>query len=213
MNGLRLAAALIVVLGAVAASTGCATTPSASSAGGSGGWGSSAPAPPQGEVTAQGTVLDDSAGVRLCLGAVAESFPPQCSGVPVAGWSWDAVDGSETASGTTWGAYAVQGRWDGELFALSEAPVPLALFDPAPFPDPTGGEPGTADEATLERVAASVADTLGSDALVTWPEGGRLRVSVVWDDGSWQRAADAEHGVGTVVIQPVFRPVVSPGAR
>ena len=45
------------------------------------------PAPvPEGTVTTNGlvTVLDPGTGPQLCLGAIAESYPPQCSG-PAAG--------------------------------------------------------------------------------------------------------------------------------
>ncbi len=55
--------------------------------------GSLSPAPPEGEVVAQGTVMDVGGHVELCLGAVADSYPPQCSGIPVANWSWDGTRG------------------------------------------------------------------------------------------------------------------------
>ena len=47
-----------------------------------------APTPvPEGEVRTRGlvTVLDSGDGPRLCLGAVAESNPPQCDGPPLEG--------------------------------------------------------------------------------------------------------------------------------
>lgn len=71
-----------------------------------------------------GTVLDDGSGPELCLGGVAESYPPQCGGIPLAGWDWDAVDGEESASGTTWGDFHVVGTYDGETFTVTEAGAP-----------------------------------------------------------------------------------------
>ena len=61
-----------------------------------------------GEVLGQGTVLQiEGQTPQLCLGAVAESYPPQCGGPEILEWDWDAVDLEETASDVTWGTYAV----------------------------------------------------------------------------------------------------------
>lgn len=195
-----IAATTLVTLLAFA---GCASTPSAS------GPGSLEPSNPDGDVIAQGTVRGDGSGAELCLGAVAESYPPQCSGIPLAGWSWDAVDGAETASGVTWGAYAVQGAYDGGTITVTEPPVLLALYDPMPLDDPTGGRPGTADDATLQDVQARVHDTLGAGVLTSGTYDGRLWVTVVWDDGTLQQAADAEFGDDVVVVQSALRQVAS----
>ena len=73
-----------------------------------------------------GTVLDDGGGPELCLGGVAESYPPQCGGIPLVGWDWDAVEGEESASGTTWGDFHVVGTYDGEIFTVTE----VGPFDP-----------------------------------------------------------------------------------
>ena len=107
----------VLAVAAVAASvlvlSGCATTaPAAPDRPDSPG---SVPAPAgaiaaPGQVVGQGTVLQkDDEAPQFCLGAVAESYPPQCTGPEIVGWDWDAVDGEETASGVTWGAYAVTG--------------------------------------------------------------------------------------------------------
>jgi hypothetical protein len=47
-------------------------------------------------------------GPQLCR-EVASSYPPQCGGPDVLGWNWGAVEGEESASGTTWGSYRVVG--------------------------------------------------------------------------------------------------------
>ncbi len=152
-----------------------------------------------------GTVMDVGGSVELCLGPVAESYPPQCSGLPVQGWTWDGVEGSESSGDTTWGAYAVQGTYDGESFTVTRPPIMLALYDPMMIEDPTGGVPGTADEATLLRIQEELPAALGSSYLSSSPQDGRLWVDVVWDDGTWQRAADDDFGADVVVIRSALR--------
>ncbi|OAZ39606.1 hypothetical protein CBF90_03820 [Microbacterium sp. AISO3] len=185
---------------AIALTAGCASTPAAGPT-------SLDPAPPSSEVVAQGTVLDDGAGAELCLGAVAESAPPQCSGIPLEGWDWASVTDATTMSGATWGAYAVQGRYDGSSLTVTASAVPLALYDPMPLPDPTGGVPGAADDATLRDVEQRVHDTLGDSVLASGAYDGRLWVTVIWDDGTLQDAADAEFGADVVVIQSAMREI------
>ncbi len=107
--------------------------------------------PPDGEVVGVGTVMDLGQGddPQLCLGAIAESYPPQCSGIPITNWDWAPVKDTSEASGTTrWGSYAVTGTYDGETFTVTQEPVSSALYDPAaptddpfttPCPEPDGG--------------------------------------------------------------------------
>jgi hypothetical protein len=37
--------------------------------------------------------------------------------------------------------------------------------------------------------------------LSSYPEDGWLKVDVVWDDGTWQAAADADYGENVVLIR------------
>ncbi|GAA1951903.1 hypothetical protein [Microbacterium deminutum] len=203
---------LALALGAasVIALSACATppaTPAAADAPPGHSLGSLSPAPPEGEVIAQATVMDVDGTVELCLGAVAESYPPQCSGVPIANWSWDGVDGSETSGKATWGTYAVQGTYDGEKFTVTKPPIMLALYDPMPFPDPTGGKAGAGDDATLTGIQDELPGILGDGYLASSPENGWLLVDVVWDDGTWQDAANADYGTGVVAIRSALHPV------
>ena len=88
------------------------------------------------------TVMD-TGSPELCLGPVAESWPPQCSGPAIAGWSWADHTGTfESQQGIRWGSYAVAGTWDGEVFTATEA-IPAALYDPMPQPEPTYPTPAT----------------------------------------------------------------------
>jgi len=115
--------------------------------------------PPEGEVVGVGTVMDTGQGdPQLCLGAIAESYPPQCSGIPITNWDWAPVkDTSESSDATRWGSYAVTGTYDGETFTVTQKPVTSALYDPAapvenPFvtscPEPEGGW-GVVDDAKV----------------------------------------------------------------
>jgi hypothetical protein len=77
---------------------------------------------------ATATVLERPGDLpELCEGAIAESYPPQCSGKPIVGWDWDDVENEESASGTTWGEYHVVGTWDGEQLTLTEKPTALVV--------------------------------------------------------------------------------------
>lgn len=206
---------LVAALGAasVLALAGCATPAGSDGASGASdappgaSLGSLWPAPPEGEVIAQGTVLDLDGDAELCLGAVAESYPPQCSGVPITNWTWDGIEGSETSGTTTWGAYAVQGTYDGEEFTVTQPPIMLALYDPMMPADPTGGKPGQGEEDELLAIQEELPGILHEAYLGSYPENGWLMVDVVWDDGTWQDAADDDYGDDVVLIRSALRPV------
>jgi hypothetical protein len=86
-----------------------------------------------------GTVLEnDEHGPELCTGVMLESFPPQCGGVPTAGWSWDGVPGVQAEGGTTWAEVGVVGTWDGTAFTPAGAPT---------APEPGGWRSGQEDAA------------------------------------------------------------------
>jgi hypothetical protein len=125
-------------------------------------------------MTGQGMAIETpEAGVSLCLGPVAESYPPQCQGIPLLGLDWADVADRQTASGVTWGQVKVVGTFDGTTFTLTESPaVPTFSVEPdngtgaSPFPqlcdDPyrdgeEGFVPQTAEDmATMEAFGAFV---------------------------------------------------------
>lgn len=112
-----------------------------------------------------GGMSSPSHGPELCFGGVALSLPPQCGGVPIPNWDWDAVEGEESASGTTWGVYHVVGTYDGEVFTVTE----VSTFDPkpesdgsdrdftTPCPEPEGGwipvDPSRVSEEDFDAAA------------------------------------------------------------
>jgi hypothetical protein len=168
------------------------------------------------EVHAVTTVLEVDSGPMLCLGPVAESYPPQCDGPPIVGWDWSTLDGLQIASGVTWGAYAVWGEWDGEVFTLTRPPVSAALHDPMvdgsepdrdPSPDPRDDSlpPGALGETEAERVRAElegvVPGVLGSTFV-----NGRVLLEVRFDDGTLQSAVDDRYGEEAVVVIPTLAP-------
>lgn len=193
--------------------TGCA---GAQFAGDSSGVDIGPPSPPaaiaaDGEVLGQGTVLQlDGEPANFCLGGVAESYPPQCSGPEVVGWDWASVDGEESASGVTWGAYAVQGAWDGTQFTVTEPPIMLALYDPMMVVDPhrDPANAGETAEAELLQIQTELHELGTVDLLSSGAENGYLFVSVVYDDGQVQRYFDELYGAEVIVVVSALRPVV-----
>lgn len=154
-------------------------------------------------VLGQGTVLQvDDAAPQFCLVAVLESYPPQCSGPELIGWDWSTVDGEESASGVTWGTYAVWGDWDGSALTVSRS-VQLALFDPMPVDDPFLDEAnaGPSDEAALLGIQDGISDDSPVQVLSSYPQNGYLFVSVLFDDGAVQRWADSAYGKDVVQVR------------
>jgi len=120
------------------------------------------------------TVLDDGDGPELCT-FVAESLPPQCSGLPMAAWDWAEHPEHEDQSGTKWGSFALTGTFDGTTFTVAEA-IPAALYDamaePAepdfetPCEEPSGGwattvEPAMATQETMDATFTSASQLPG----------------------------------------------------
>ncbi|WP_104167679.1 hypothetical protein [Arthrobacter sp. SX1312] len=156
----------------------------------------------------QGTVLQ--AGDALpgfCLGGVRESYPPQCTGPDIVGWDWDLAPQAETASGVTWGTYAVTGTWDGTVFTPTMTPIPLSLYDAMPFEDPLAGRQGSTALQELDRIRQAVYIGFGDYPVSAGVESGFVVVTVVYDDGSFQALMDAEYGPDVVVVLSALRPV------
>lgn len=165
------------------------------------------PGLPEGRVIGVGTVLDVAGDVQLCMGAIMESYPPQCTGVPLDDWSWDGVEGSESSGETTWGAYAVYATYEGERLVSTDEPIMLALYDPIAPEDPTAGVDGSTSERDLTQIQDDISARLGSEALTLRTDRGYVWLSVVWDDGTIQGAADAEFGDGVVVVTSALREI------
>jgi hypothetical protein len=144
------------------------------------------------------TVMDTGSPV-LCLGPVAESYPPQCDGPPLAGWDWADHRGTyEAANGVRWGAYNVGGTWDGTTFTATDA-VSGAVYDPAAQPSPTYPTPATLHSADeLASIDSEVAELPG--VLTHAVQDGHVLVDVIYDDGSLQDRVDEQYGDVVVVL-------------
>jgi len=198
------ASALLVLL------AGCATPPVAPGSSGAGDAsdtsdiGATIAAP--GEVTGQGLVIQTGdAPAQFCLGPVAESAPPQCSGIELADWNWDSVEGDETAGDVTYGSYALTGTWDGSVFTPTSAMM-LALYDPMPFVDPLldPENAGDTSDADLTRIQTEITESAPFVALESYPQNGYLFVRVIYDDGSIQTWADQKYLPDVVAIRPAL---------
>jgi hypothetical protein len=184
-----------VLLGSGALLTGCA--------------GTAAPASPPAdggatqEYAVSTTVLESpDHGPQLCLGGVAESYPPQCGGPDVVGLDWAEVDGEESANGTTWGDFRLVGTWDGDTFTLTDPPTapqpvePDHSTDPFASPcDPPGGDWAVVDPAKATerdmRLALGYADS-------------QPDVGGVWLDNLWAEAEERPFDPSEVVLNASF---------
>lgn len=154
-----------------------------------------------GRYEADGTVLESpDHGAELCLGGIADSFPPQCSGLPIPNWDWSNVEGEESASGTTWGTFHVVGTYDGTAFTVLEVgayepPASVSVDFTAPCPEPVGGwvavDPARATDAdlrTLMHAAEGEPDSAGfwidyvDEPSERTPDGGIIAIAAFTGD-------------------------------
>jgi hypothetical protein len=114
-------------------------------------------------------VLDTTEHVpALCLGQwiIGGGMPTTCVGPVLDGWSWDLVDGEQSAGDATWAEAYVAGSWDPatQVFTVSEAHTPTAadrsrVAPQTPMPDfsvpcaePAGGWPARNQEWPEEQI-------------------------------------------------------------
>ena len=137
--------------------------------------------------------------VELCLGPIAESYPPQCGGPAIPNWDWASVEGMFEEQGTIrWGAFAVTGTWDGKAFTVSDA-IPAALYDPMPEEPPTYPDPSV--DYTDEELAGFAEELTAVPGVQgAYGADGHVLVDVTYDDGTYQDYADEAYGDGVVVV-------------
>lgn len=137
------------------------------------------------------TVLESpDHGPQLCLGGVQESYPPQCGGPDIVGWDWSAVD-AESANGTTWGTYAVEGTWDGETFTLTGLVSEPDFSDQGTSPD--FSTPCDEPDSGWQVVDPSTATQDGQDAAIAYAQS-QPDFAGLWVDQSINPGPD---GLGT----------------
>ena len=211
---IRVAAlAAVLVLAACGTATGPGSPPAPTA--------SRTPAPPSavpaatGTVTGLGTVIEVPGGSpELCLGPVRESFPPQCEGVPLAGWDW-AEPGSGAAgrgSATRWGTYAVTGTFDGLTMTVTSS-VPLALYDTVAEPSPSPSAPPSLSADEWAGVESGVLVLPGMLTSMREGDVGPVLVDVVHDDGTLQAGPTRSSARGRCGSGPRSAEAQGRGAR
>jgi hypothetical protein len=159
---------------------------------------------PSGPVTTRNlaTVMD-TGSPELCMGPIAESYPPQCGGPALIGWDWaDHKDTFEQQGDVRWGTYLVTGTWDGTSMTATEA-IPGALYDPAmSSPTPTPPAATAYSNPVLEEISEQLRDQLPGYLGSYGGEGtdGHVLADVLYDDGSLQAWADTTYGENVVVV-------------
>ena len=153
-------------------------------------------------------VMDTGKGPEVCLGPIAESWPPQCSGPALLGWDWAEHEMSERQGKVRWGSFAITGSWDGQALTASDA-IPAALYDvmvpePSTPPDPDPAVPA----AELQRIAEELQEVLPG-VQGTYAAETHVLADVTYDDGSLQEWADATYGEGVVVLVSALVPASS----
>ena len=148
----------------------------------------------QGALTVLQGIERDSA--ELC-GMVAESYPPQCGGLPVTGWDWSSVE-HEEAEGVRWGSYIVTGTFDGKSLVLTEDPVATADVDMEDYPNLQYEEPEIGDPA--EELSAEELQVMADELAEEFPR---------YVYGGW---ADEQNGVAlvdTLLVTPELEAYVA----
>ena len=147
------------------------------------------------------TVMDTGTP-ELCLGPIAESYPPQCGGPALSGWQWAEHEGTYDEQGEIrWGTYLLTGTWDGVAFTATDA-LSGALYDPAmPIPTPTPTPQRVYDPTALEQIADGLRDAPGViGASAGEGTDGHVLVDAYYDDGTLQAWADETYGAGVVLV-------------
>ncbi len=198
-----------LLLTAAVSLAGCSGDDGPSTATDPAGAGAAKPTPPTAIPAAPGqvrsanlaTVMDTGDGVELCLGAIAESYPPQCSGPAITNWVWKDYRGTFEQQGSTrWATYAVTGSWDGTSFAVTEA-IMGALWDPMRLEPPVLPEPGTTySQAELETISEGLSDELPGYQGSYADQEGHVLADVTYDDGTLQAYVDEAYGDNVVVV-------------
>jgi hypothetical protein len=164
-----------------------------------------------GELMGQGTVLQRRpAEPVFCLGYIATSDPPTCSGPVIRGWNWDSVSGSTTVGTVTYGDYLLRGTWDGKTFTLGRtAPRPLGfneyvLQEPNDPREAAYRGPGTPDQ--LRKIRSDLWKARDPAMLYSLAEDGYVFLRVIYDDGRIQKKMDRLYGPRIVVVSSALQP-------
>lgn len=147
------------------------------------------------------TVIDSGDGPELCIGGVADSLPPQCSGPVAAGL--DMEGWSEEMNHVRWGDRSVVVTWppiDGVVDVVSDSPI--VAWDAAYPPDELPAECHDVETAAGAGAINEYARSLGArNGGLYIANDGTLVLQVVGDPTP-HREAMAEFGGACVVEVP-----------
>lgn len=167
--------------------------------------------PVPGELMGQGTVLQRRPAEPIfCLGNIAASDPPRCSGPVIRGWNWDSVNGSETVGSVTHGDYLVQGTWDGKTFTLGQTPPrhlgrnEFAQWPRDPRRDAVYRGAGTPNQ--LRKIGNDLSRSGDQTVLSALVDNGYVFLTVIYDDGRIQQKMDRRYGPKIVAVVSALRP-------
>ena len=148
------------------------------------------------------TVMD-TGSPELCLGPVAESYPPQCGGPALVGWDWaDHADTFDEQGDVGGGPTLVTGTWDGTSLTATDA-VSGALYDPAmpaETPDAARGHGVLEPESSRRSPSSSATSSRAMSAYGGEGTDGHVLADVYYDDGSLQEWADTTYGADVVIV-------------
>lgn len=120
------------------------------------------------------TVLDTGDGPQVCVGQLALSMPPQCSGLPLVAWEWGEQEHERNGDVRWTGWVVLEGTFDGEVLTVAdvlpaEAAGVSATARETPCPAPEGGwavvDPARTTQEALDAVRARVMKREGT---TTW---------------------------------------------
>lgn len=159
------------------------------------------------------TVLDDPESgddPQLCIGAVAESAPPKCSGIVLTGWDWDAVEGDyEEQNDVRWGLFTVEGDYSPDDETLAVTSVDTDATDELPIAPTCEGDDCVQPTDDLKDIASEIMSSEPGVLSSTVDGFGTVNVSVTFDDGSLQNSLDEQYGAGVVEVTSVLVPTDS----
>jgi hypothetical protein len=161
-----------------------------------------------GELVGRGLVRQEGNELpQFCMGGIATSDPPLCTGPPLRGWDWSVADGEVTVANVIYGDFVVHGTWDGTSFTVTRPPRSIASKESWGEPDPRQDprHPGTGSKARLQQIQREIWEKERPVA-DTRVENGYLFRYVPHDDGSLQKAMDKRYGPGIVVVRSQLRP-------
>ncbi|MGO2095868.1 MAG: hypothetical protein ACTH2J_01730 [Candidatus Microbacterium stercoravium] len=155
-------------------------------------------------------VIDDGERPpQLCVGGVSESLPPQCAGIDLEGWDWNAVGDHEQRGNVRWGEFVVSGEYSAADNVLRVTATSAEGTGPGHTAAPCTEEPReSADPSSIERVGGFIEEDLGVRVFFAGddPPCRSARFGVAYDDGSVQSAVDSKFGAGTVIVESALVP-------